>query len=165
MLRLTLVRHAKSSWADPGMRDFERPLNKRGIRDAPVMAVRVSELRRLPDHLVSSPALRAFTTAGVFAERLNVAVDAIHLEPRIYEASRETLAEIVRALDPKARHAMLFGHNPGVSELARWLATCPFHEMPTCAIASIELQISEWRELGPGCGKLARYLYPKDGVD
>ena len=165
MLRLTLVRHAKSSWADPGTRDFERPLNPRGTRDAPVMAVRVSELRRLPDHLVSSPALRAFTTACVFAERLGFATDAIRLESRIYEASRETLADVVRGLDPKARHAMLFGHNPGFSELARWLATCPFTDMPTCAIASLELQISDWRELGPGCGKLARYLFPKDGAD
>lgn len=165
MLRLTLVRHAKSSWADPGMRDFDRPLNRRGSRDAPAMAQRVSELRRPPDHLVSSPAVRAFTTADVFAQRLGLATDAIRLESRIYDASRATLVEVVRALDPKSRHAMLFGHNPGFSELARWLATCPFHEMPTCAIASLELQISEWRELGPGCGRLARYLYPKDGAD
>ena len=165
MLRLTLVRHAKSSWADPGMRDFERPLNPRGTRDAPVMAVRVSELRRLPDHLVSSPAMRAFTTACTFADRLGFATDAIQLDSRIYEASRETLAEVVRGLDPKSKHAMLFGHNPGFSELARWLATCSFTEMPTCAIASLELQIGDWRELGPGCGKLANYLYPKDGAD
>lgn len=165
MLRLTLVRHAKSSWTDPGMGDFERPLNKRGTRDAPVMAVRVGELRRLPDLLVSSPALRAYTTAGVFAERLGFSADAIQLEQRIYDASRETLIEVVRELDPKARHAMLFGHNPGFSDLAHWLATCSFTEMPTCAIASIELQVSDWRELGPGCGKLARYLYPKDGTD
>jgi phosphohistidine phosphatase len=165
MLRLTLVRHAKSSWADPGTGDFERPLNKRGVRDAPVMALRMGELRRLPDLLVSSPALRAFTTAGVFAERLGFSVDAIRLEQRIYEASRETLAEVVRELDPTRRHAMLFGHNPGFCELARWLATCSFTDMPTCAIASIELQVGDWRELGPGCGKLVRYLYPKDGSD
>ncbi len=165
MLRLTLVRHAKSSWADPGMRDFERPLNARGARDAPVMALRLSELKRLPDHLVSSPALRAITTAGVFAERLGVPAESIRLEPRIYDASAETLVEVVRELDPKARHAMLFGHNPGFSELSRWLATSPFYDMPTCAIASLELQISDWKELGAGCGRLAHYLFPKDGLD
>ena len=163
MLRLTLVRHAKSSWDHPGMRDFERPLNARGLRDAPVMAVRVAELRRLPDRLVSSPALRAISTARVFAARLGVPEDGIALEPRIYDASRRTLAEVVRELDPGSRHAMLFGHNPGFSELANWLATCPFDEMPTCAIASLELQVGAWRELGAGCGRLAGYLYPKDG--
>jgi phosphohistidine phosphatase len=163
MLRLTLVRHAKSSWDDPGVSDFERPLNARGRRDAPVMAVRVAALPRLPDRLVSSPALRAITTARVFAERLGVAEDDIVLERRIYDATRQVLVEVVRSLPADSRHAMLFGHNPGFSELANWLATCPFDEMPTCAVASLELQVAEWREVGAGCGRLARYLFPKDG--
>lgn len=165
MLRLTLIRHAKSAWDDPALSDFERPLNPRGQRDAPVMAQRLLNMRRLPDRLVSSPALRALSTARVFAKALGVQADAIELEPRIYEASRKALADIVRALEPGARHVALFGHNPGFSELARWLATCPFTEMPTCAIAQLELQIGAWDELGAGCGKLANYLYPKDGAD
>jgi phosphohistidine phosphatase len=163
MLRLTLVRHAKSSWDDPAAGDFERPLNARGKRDAPVMALRVSALRRLPDHLVSSPALRAISTARVFAERLGVAEDDIVLDQRIYDASRKTLIDVVRSLPAASRHAILFGHNPGFSDLSKWLATCPFDEMPTCAVASFELQVAEWREVGPGCGRLTRYLYPKDG--
>ena len=165
MLRLTLVRHAKSSWNDPSMADFERPLNDRGRRDAPVMAARAGAMRRRPDHLVSSPALRAISTARTFAGALGFSEDDIRLEPRIYDASPQTLIELVRELEPAARHAMLFGHNPGFSELACWLATCPFHELPTCGIASLELQISGWRELGPGCGRLAAFLYPKDGTD
>lgn len=165
MLRLTLVRHAKSSWSDPEVADFERPLNERGRRDAPAMALRVRRLRRLPNHLVSSPALRAITTARAFGEALGIAFDSIELRPRIYEASRDTLARIVRELPAGARHVMMFGHNPGFSELANWLATCPFDDMPTCAVASLELQIGDWRELGPGCGRLAHYLYPKDGAD
>jgi phosphohistidine phosphatase len=163
MLRLTLVRHAKSSWDDPEASDFERPLNARGKRDAPVMALRVSALRRLPDRVVSSPALRAISTARVFADRLGVAEDDIVLDRRIYDASRQTLIQVVRSLPPESRHPILFGHNPGFSELSHWLATCSFDEMPTCAVASFELQVAEWREVGPGCGRLARYLYPKDG--
>lgn len=163
MLRLTLVRHAKSSWDDPGASDFERPLNDRGRRDAPVMALRVSTLRRLPDRLVSSPALRAISTARIFAKRLGVSEDDIVLEPRLYDASRKTLTEVLRSLPDDSRHAVLFGHNPGFSELSHWLAACPFGEMPTCAVAGFELQVAEWREVGPGCGRLARYLYPKDG--
>ena len=165
MLRLTLVRHAKSSWASPDLDDFERPLNDRGRRDAPLMADRVRTLGRLPDRLVSSPALRAITTARLFATSLGTPADEIQVRPRIYEASRQTLADIVRELDPSARHVMMFGHNPGFSELALWLATCTFDEMPTCAVTSLELQIGAWGELGAGCGRVFRYLYPKDGAD
>lgn len=165
MLRLTLIRHAKSAWDDPALDDFERPLNDRGRRDAPVMAQRLLDTRRAPDRLLSSPALRAITTARVFAAALGVKNEQIALDPRIYDASRKTLAEIVRGLDGKARHVAMFGHNPGFSELARWLATCPFSQLPTCAVAQLELQIGSWDELGAGCGRLATYLYPKDGAD
>lgn len=165
MLRLTLVRHAKSSWSDPDLSDFERPLNERGRRDAPLMAARLTSLRRKPDQWVSSPALRAITTAHAFGAQLGVPLENIGINPRIYEASVETLMNLIRGFDPQARHVLMFGHNPGFSDLARALATCPFSEMPTCAIASIELQIGEWRELGPGCGRLANYLYPKHGAD
>lgn len=165
MLRLTLVRHAKSSWGDPGLSDFERPLNARGLRDAPVMAERLHKQRRLPDLLVSSPALRAITTAQVFGKRLGIAAGNIEKSPCIYEASVNVLAQLVRGFDPRLRNVLMFGHNPGFSEFARLLATCPFDDMPTCAVASFELRIGEWRELGLGCGRLASYLYPKDDAD
>lgn len=163
MLRLTLVRHAKSSWDDPAIADFERPLNARGRRDAPAMATRVAGLARRPERIVSSPALRAISTAHVFAGALGLPPERIELQPRIYDASRATLAEVVRGLDPGARHVMLFGHNPGFSELAHWLAACPFGEMPTCAVAGFELGVGSWREVDRGCGRLRHYLYPKDG--
>lgn len=163
MLRLTLVRHAKSSWDDPGLADFDRPLNARGLRDAPAMAARVAALPKPPAQLVSSPALRAISTAQVFAAALGLPPERIERQPRIYEASRATLVEVVRGLDPGARHVMLFGHNPGFSELANWLATCPFDQMPTCAVAGFELGVGSWREVDGGCARLQRYLYPKDG--
>lgn len=165
MLRLTLIRHAKSSWSDAALSDFERPLNTRGQRDAPIMAERFKALRRQPDRLISSPALRAISTAKLFARELGFDAQDIELRPRIYDASLATLIEVARQIAPDLRHALLFGHNPGFSDLARWLATCPFEEMPTCAIAHLELQIGAWSELGPGCGKLVNYLYPKDGAD
>lgn len=163
MLRLTLVRHAKASWDEVQARDFERPLDPGGQRDAPVMALRVSALRRTPDRLVSSPALRAISTARVFAERLGVDERDIVLEPRIYDASLQTLVEVVRSLPDASRHVMLFGHNPAFSELSNWLATCPFDDMPTCAVASFELSASAWSEVDAGGGRLARYLHPRDG--
>lgn len=165
MRRLTLVRHAKSAWDDPGLADFDRPLNARGQRDAPVMAQRLAALPRPPERLVSSPAVRALSTARVFAAALGVAESEVALEPAIYDASVGALMQVVRRLNPDLRHVLLFGHNPGFSQLARRLATCPFEEIPTCAIVSLELSIDAWTEADSGCGRLAYYLYPKDGAD
>ncbi|WP_420466586.1 SixA phosphatase family protein [Panacagrimonas sp.] len=164
MLRLALVRHAKSSWNAPELSDFERPLNARGKRDAPIMVQRYALLGRQPDHLVSSPALRAITTARLFCAGLDVSPDDIEVRPRIYEASLDGLLETLRSLDSGARHVMMFGHNPGFTELARTLAHCPFNDMPTCSIAAFELHAERWAEVGPGCGRLIHFLYPKDGA-
>lgn len=86
MKRLTLIRHAKSNWNDPDLTDFERPLNGRGRRDAPVMALRLAEAVGAPDLWVSSPALRAITTARLFAEALSVPDTHVLLSPDIYDA-------------------------------------------------------------------------------
>jgi len=162
MKLLTLVRHAKSSWDYAELNDFERPLNERGRRDAPLMAERARRLLGRPDRMVSSPALRAITTAHVFAEAFELPHDEIELQPRIYEASPQTLLRIVQDLGDADDHVMLFGHNPGFSELARQLAPCSFDEMPTCALAQIELAIDHWKDAAAGRGRLRQYSYPKN---
>ncbi|HZR37275.1 MAG TPA: histidine phosphatase family protein [Nevskia sp.] len=159
--RLTLVRHAKSSWDYAELSDFERPLNTRGRRDAPAMARRLAPELERPLRLVSSPALRAITTAHAFAEALGVAHTAIRVEPRIYDATRGTLFGLVQELDDVDTHVLLFGHNPGFSELAQLLAPCSFGEMPTCAVATLAFELAHWRELQPHAGTLLRYDYPK----
>lgn len=161
MRLLTLVRHAKSSWEYPELSDFERPLNERGRHDAPLMAEKLRKYPPRPDRLVSSPALRAITTAHVFADTLGVPREDILLQPKIYEASVATLLKIVRGFDDGDRHVLMFGHNPGFSELAHLLAECNFDEMPTCAIARFELAVKTWDDVGEDCGQLARYGYPK----
>lgn len=163
MLRLTLVRHATASWDGSQARDFERPLDAGGRREAPVMALRARNLRRAPDLLVSSPAVRAISTARLFAERFGVPEADIVEEPRIYDASLPTLVDVLRSLPADASHVMVFGHNPGLSELSRWLATCPFDDMPTCAVATFDLAVDAWPEVDAGCGRLVRYLHPRDG--
>lgn len=165
MRLLSLVRHAKSSWDYEELSDFERPLNERGRRDAPLMAQRSLRLLGCPDRLVSSPALRAITTAHAFADAFGLGREEIQLQPRIYEATPATLVQILRQLDDADRHAMLFGHNPGFSQLAGLLAPCPFDEVPTCAVVQLALEIDQWRDAGPGLGKLRHYLFPKDGIN
>jgi phosphohistidine phosphatase len=164
-LRLTLIRHAKSSWDDRGVSDFERPLNARGLRDAPTMARRFlagrSREPATPLRLVSSPALRALTTAQIFADALGIAAHDIVLEPRIYEALPGTLLEIVRGFDDADPHVLMFGHNPGLSDFAGIMADCRFGEMPTCAAAHLRFSNASWRTLNPGDGELLRYNFPK----
>lgn len=161
MRQLHLIRHAKSSWADAGQRDFDRPLNARGLRDAPAMAVRLATALPTARRLVSSPARRAWQTATLFARPLGVAEDAIHSQPEIYEASAGTLLALVNALADVDDCVLLFGHNPGVSSLARLLAPCPFIEMPTAGIASLVFDVARWRDVVPGAGWLLAYRYPK----
>ncbi|ROH91008.1 histidine phosphatase family protein [Stagnimonas aquatica] len=165
MRLLTLIRHAKSSWDYPGLTDFERPLNDRGRRDAPRMAQRLARRCKPPLLLLSSPATRAVTTARLFAEALGVDFDEVLIEPRLYEASRKTLLEVIAGLPERRSQVLLFGHNPGLSELAHTLAACPFDELPTCAAVQLQLDIASWAKVGPGCGKLLHYGFPKDGLD
>jgi phosphohistidine phosphatase len=161
--RLTLVRHAKSSWDYAELSDFERPLNTRGRRDAPAMARRLAGELEKPLRLVSSPALRAITTAHAFAGALGLDHTAIRIEPRIYEATRGALFAIAQELDDADTHVLLFGHNPGFTELAQLLAPCTFGEMPTCAVATLGFDLKHWRELQPHSGTLLRYEFPKKG--
>lgn len=161
MRLLTLVRHAKSSWDDPTLDDFERPLNERGRRDAPRMAAHVLRSLGRPDRMVSSPAVRALSTAQVFAEACGIETDALRRQPRIYEASADTLLRLVRAFSDNDRHVMMFGHNPGFTELAHRLARCSFDDMPTCAVAQIGFDAKSWLDVDERGGTLRFYAYPK----
>lgn len=165
MKTLILVRHAKSSRDDAGISDFERPLNERGRRDAPMMAQRLQRAGLKPGVLISSPALRAITTAHAFADVHGVAHEKISVQPRLYDASANDILRVLQAADDRAAEAWLFGHNPGISELAHRLAECAFDDMPTCACARIELKVKLWSELTPGCGRLTLFSYPKQAND
>ncbi|TJY62153.1 hypothetical protein E4T66_07960 [Sinimarinibacterium sp. CAU 1509] len=161
MRLLTLVRHAKSSWNYPELSDFERPLNDRGRRDAPRMAAHVSSLIGRPDRMVSSPAVRALTTARLFADALGVDPAAVSIQPRIYEASADTLLTLVQLLDDADTHVMLFGHNPGFTELAHALAHCSFDDMPTCAVVQLGFDANCWSDVTERSGVERHYAYPK----
>lgn len=165
MRELTLIRHAKSSWDDPDLRDFDRPLNKRGKRNAPMMAARLARHANAPHALVSSPAARALATAWHFAASLEIDKLDIAQDARIYHASPRVLMDVIAEFDPGARRTAMFGHNPGLSELCHRLASVPFDQMPTCAIVILELDIKHWEQITPGCGRLLAYMYPKDGGD
>lgn len=162
MRTLYLVRHAKSSWADPGMADFDRPLNERGLRNAPFMAARFAERGEPVDLIVSSTADRARTTARFFADALRIAPERFVLEQGIYEASCGRLMSVVNALPPDARRVMLFGHNPGFSELAHYLDHHWTDAMSTCCIVRIDLLQDDWSLVSRDTGTLVWTERPGD---
>jgi len=164
MRSLTLVRHAKSSWDNAALSDFDRPLNDRGRRDAPLMAQRLVHLLdgEINVQLVASPAVRTTSTARIFAEALGQPPASIRFDQRIYDADADALLAVVRSLDDQHSNAVLFGHNPGISDFCHQLARCDFDDMPTCAIARIDFDLIHWRDLAPGRGRLLAYTFPKE---
>jgi phosphohistidine phosphatase len=156
-----LCRHAKSSWADPGMADFDRPLNQRGRRNAPMMARKFRERNEEVDLLVTSTAGRAITTARFFSEALQVAPNQLVQEPRIYEASVRTILEVINGLPADADRVMLFGHNPGFSNMIDHLTNEPLGNLPTCGIARIDLALDDWKAVTKGLGRLIWLDHPK----
>lgn len=161
MRTLYLTRHAKSSWDDPTTDDFHRPLNDRGERDAPVMARVFKERGEPVDRLVSSPAVRAITTCKVFAKALGVAETAITQDKGIYLATAEMLLRTVNLLKDDWPRVMLFGHNPGFTELAEYISDADIGEMATCATVRIDFTVKTWGEVSAGLGTLVWYDYPK----
>jgi phosphohistidine phosphatase len=146
MKTLTLVRHAKSDWGQPGLADHDRPLNERGLRDAPEMGRRIRERGAIPDLIVSSTALRARTTAGLIAEALGLDAASVVLEERLYGSSPETILRVVGELDGEVGRVMVVAHNPGISEFAHDL-TGSGGDLPTCAVVELDFDVDEWAEI------------------
>lgn len=161
MLTLYLIRHAKSSWDDPLQTDFHRPLNARGLRDAPAMAAHFAARKEPVDLLLSSPAARALATARYVAAALGTADDNIVLEPKLYLADLPTWRTVLNDLPARAKSVALFSHNPGISECCEWLSGAGLGELPTCAMVRIDMEADEWKALARGTGTIGWYDYPK----
>ncbi|MDP3294853.1 MAG: histidine phosphatase family protein [Nevskia sp.] len=164
MKRLILIRHAKSSWDYPMLADFDRPLNPRGRRDAPIMAQRLQSLLSPPFRIIASPAMRALTTAQLFAETFEIAEAQILIEPRIYDATPGTLLHLINTLDDRNDQVLMFGHNPGFTDVARVLVDgpLPFIELPTCGVLMLGFEEDRWQDIVPGSGEVLDFRYPKE---
>ncbi len=147
MKTLFLIRHAKSSRDDPALPDKERPLNDRGMRDAPRMGERLAKQDVKPDLILSSTALRAFATAEIIAKKLDYKVKDIVVDERLYAAAPDDLLEVIHELGDKPQRVMLFGHNPELTELAHRLSS-KITDMPTCAVAEFSFDTKSWSNVG-----------------
>lgn len=145
MRRLILVRHAKSSWADPGRPDIDRPLNERGERNAPEMAARLRARGETPGLVVSSPARRALATARLMARAFGIDAGAIRIEESLYEASVEAWLAAIGAL-PGAEHCVLMvGHNPELTALAnRLVPGLVLDNLQTCGVLRLDYAVRGW---------------------
>lgn len=161
MKTLYLVRHAKSSWKYPALDDFERPLNKRGRRNAPFMGRVLKKLRVNPDLVISSPANRAATTARIIADIIDFPLDKIQYSETLYEFNEADLIPVVRQIENSVNKAMLVGHNPAITDLANTIGDTAIHNIPTCGVFGVDLNISSWAKIGEHCGKLKFFEFPK----
>lgn len=161
MKLLTLIRHAKSSWKDPTLEDFDRPLNRRGLRNAPQMANRLSDRLPTPDRVLSSPARRASHTAQILAEHLRIA-DRLESDPRLYEAAPDEILAVLRDTPAHVNHQFLVGHNPGITACAESLTGQGLEDLPTCAVAHIRIDLDDWHSAAWGCGTLLWIDFPKN---
>jgi phosphohistidine phosphatase len=164
MKELILIRHAKSSWNHPGLGDFDRPLNGRGERDAPLMGGVLASQGPCPDHIIASPAKRARMTAIAIAEAIGFPTDAIEWREPLYLASPDTLFAQIRHVDSGIKRLALIAHNPGLTVLANRLAAktgSGTANLPTCGIARFQLEINAWSEAGPECIVTAAFDNPK----
>ena len=161
MKQLVLVRHAKSDWANPELKDFDRPLNERGKQNAPEMGKRLASKKWPVDLIVSSPAKRALKTARLLAKEIHYATDDIDQNRDIYEATIDDLKEVLRGQPDTADSIVLVGHNPGISYFLGFLAGEFMMDFPTCGMAYLELDIASWKQLKMACARVVELDYPK----
>ncbi len=159
--RLTVIRHAKSDWSSAVRPDFDRPLNPRGKKAAPMMGRRMAERGLIPEQLISSPAKRARQTSRLLARELGLPEKDILYQEEIYAASLETLIRLINSLEATLGHVALIGHNPGITQLARWLCGNSPNHLPTCAVLTLDLEAGNWLDVNSGCGHIHCYDYPK----
>ena len=158
---LTLVRHAKSSWKDTTLTDRQRPLNSRGERDAPEMGRRIADHGIRPSLILSSPAVRAWTTAKSIAAAMGYPAEFLQREETLYLASLDDLLDIVTAQDNGFNSLMIVGHNPGLTEFANFLVPGLTDNLPTAGVVSVQIDREDWSLYGQPETEPIVHDYPK----
>ncbi len=156
MKQLFLIRHAKSDWTNPELKDIERFLNERGYANANMMA---AKFNYKPDLIITSPAIRAMSTALIFARNIKYNANKICIKPELYESSVKDYLSVINSIDNSHDTVLLFAHNPTISDVAQHLTQALPMEMPTCAIAGIKFDVTDWKKVKEG--ELFLFDYPK----
>ncbi|MGB0368590.1 MAG: SixA phosphatase family protein [Flavobacteriales bacterium] len=162
MKTLVVIRHGKSSWKHPDLKDYHRPLKQRGVNNAFSVASELTKRGIEPDLILSSPAVRALDTAIIIATNMAFPLDRIATESSIYEASVSVLLEALSVIPDENETVLFFGHNPGFTALINQLQEEQLFNLPTCGTMAIELPIDSWSEIKSAEGKQLFKLIPKE---
>jgi len=161
MKTIYLIRHAKSSWSEIGMSDFERPLNKRGKKDLPFMAKRLKEFGIKPDLILSSPAKRAKKTTKEIAQTIEYSEEKIVYKEALYDSSYINYRYLLDSLDDTVESIFIVGHNPTLTDVGEKLSGAILTNIPTCAIVAMEFDVDCFRDIKEESGKILFFDYPK----
>lgn len=161
MKKIYFIRHAKSSWKDPYLNDFDRPLNKRGKSNAPMMAQRLKEGSIFPDIIISSPALRAKKTASKIAKVLNYDEKRIVFYQELYDGGLENYLHVIRNIDNSNNSVFLFAHNPDITDMSERFGNIIIGNMPTCAIVGVSFEVDDFAKIEEKSGKALFFDFPK----
>ncbi len=160
--KIYIIRHAKSSWSLSTLNDFDRPLNDRGKKDAPEMAKRLLNRNVKINQFISSPALRAITTATYFAKEYNVTKDEIKIIPALYHAPALVFFSVIEELDDAIDSVAIFSHNPGITDFVNQLIPAGrIDNMPTTGIMAISAETTHWKEFERSNKSMLFFDYPK----
>ncbi len=161
MKTLLLVRHAKSDWGDPSLDDFDRPLNERGKKDAPIMAQRLLDKKIKIDAFIASPAKRAAKTAKFFAEAFKHKKDEIEFKEKLYLAEPATFFSVISAADDAFKTIAVFSHNYGITDFANQLTDTRIDNIPTCGVFAIKIHSDTWSDFANAKKEFWFFDYPK----
>ena len=159
MKKLLIIRHAKSDWNSSAISDFERPLNERGLRDAPLMGSFLKENQHIPDLIISSGAKRVLSTSKLISKKLNYKGDII-INNKIYNASEDDIKKVINAIEEKYKTVFIFGHNPGLSNLVYDL-TNQWIDIKTCCVTVLDFTVKRWRHIIKDTAIFREHYTPK----
>lgn len=158
---LILARHAKSSWDNPDWTDFGRPLNSRGTRDAYHLASIMEKKKMKLDLVISSPAIRAITTAQIISEKMGYKFENVEQDKGIYEKGNKYVTKLIAETDNEINTMMIFGHNPDITSLVTFYSGEFLENLPTCGIVCLKFNTDKWADTLNENGKIEFFEYPK----
>jgi phosphohistidine phosphatase len=168
MKTVYLIRHAKSSWEDDRLSDFDRPLNERGKIDAPRMGKRLKEKNITPDLFLASPAKRTLSTAKRIADVLGYPKENIKTDQALYHADEDEILNVIRSANDKNDCIFIFGHNPGLTDFVNAMNNDRkrfIDNVPTCGIVAFSFDVKNWKQIDFGKGELLFFDFPKSKDD
>ncbi len=164
MKSLLLIRHAKSSWENFSVADFDRPLNDRGKRDAPMMAARLAEKGIVPDRILVSPAKRTRKTATYFMNAWELPDEKMQMPEELYLASPAIFRKLIQALPDELENIAVISHNNGLTDFANELTNVRVDNIPTCGIFGVKIAIDSWQGFENAEKEFWFFDYPKQNL-